>query len=400
MRMRTRRGFLQSTAVAAAVAGKPAGALPGSQGDSKPAQPEVYRRLGIRPVINGVGVVTRLGGSIMPPEVVRAMEEASRCFVPLEELQIKAGQRLAELLGIPDALVTAGCASAITVATAACMVGGDVSKLSQLPDTTGLKHEVIQLKAHPNEYEAQIRLAGAKIVYVENRQELDRAINERTAMLFFLNTRDPDGPIHRDEWIRVGKERNVFTFNDAASDVPPAAHLSEYVLQGFDLVGISGGKALLGPQCSGLLLGRRDLVRAARNAISPHAGIGRGMKVGKEEIIGLLAAVERYLKVDHDAEQREMEARVQYIIHALANVKGVKASLYMPEIENHVPHVTIDWDEAVRKRTSEDVADALLRGEPSIAVSRMGAGSLRVSVWMMRGNEYKTVARRLQEILG
>jgi len=400
MRMRTRRGFLQSTAVAAALAGKPEVALAGAQGDSIPAQPEVYRRLGIRPVINGVGVVTRLGGSIMPPEVVRAMEEASRCFVPLEELQIKAGEKLAELLGIPDALVTAGCASAITVATAACMVGGDVPRLAQLPDATGLKNEVIQLKAHPNEYEAQIRLVGAKIVYVENRQELDRAINERTAMLFFLNTRDPDGPIHRDEWIRIGKERNVFTFNDAASDVPPAAHLSEYVRQGFDLVGISGGKALLGPQCSGLLLGRKDLVQAARNAISPHAGIGRGMKVGKEEIIGLLAAVERYLKVDHDAEQREMEIRVQYIIHALANLKGVKASLYIPEIENHVPHVAIDWDEAVRKRTSHDVTDDLLRGEPSIAVSRMGAGSVRVSVWMMRGNEYKTVARRLQETLG
>ena len=173
------------------------------------------------------------------------------------------------------------------------------------------------MKAHPNEYEAQIRLVGAKIVYVENRQELDRAINERTAMLFFLNTRDPDGPIRRDEWIRVGKERNVFTFNDAASDVPPAAHLSEYVHQGFDLVGISGGKALLGPQCSGLLLGRKDLVEAARNAISPHAGIGRGMKVGKEEIVGLLAAVERYLKVDHDAEQREME-RPRPVHHSCA----------------------------------------------------------------------------------
>src|SRR5690348_9405316 len=155
MRMRTRRGFLQATAFGAATAGKPAAALPGSEGDSIPAEPEVYRRLGVRPVINGVGVVTRLGGSIMPPEVVRAMEEASRCFVPLEDLQTKAGERLAELLGIPAALVTAGCASAITVATAACMVGGDISKLSQLPDTTGLKNEVIQLRAHPNEYEAQ-----------------------------------------------------------------------------------------------------------------------------------------------------------------------------------------------------------------------------------------------------
>lgn len=364
-----------------------------------PSDPEVYRRLGIRPVINGVGVVTRLGGSIMPPEVVHAMDEASRCFVDLEELQIKTGEKLAELIGIPAALVTAGCASAITVATASCVVGGDASKLHQLPDTTGLKNEVIQLKAHPNEYEAQIRLVGAKIVYVENRRELDAAINERTAMLFFLNTRDPDGPVRRDEWIRVGKERNVFTFNDAASDVPPAAHLSEYVHQGFDLVGISGGKALLGPQCSGLLLGRKDLVEAARRALSPHAGIGRGMKVGKEEMIGLLAAVERYLKVDHDAEQKEMEKRANYILQALAKMDGVKASPFMPEIENHVPHVMIDWDETARRRTSHEVVDALFKGDPSIAVSRMGAGSVRVSVWMMRGDEYKIVARRLQETL-
>ena len=360
---------------------------------------EVYRRLGVRPVINGVGVVTRLGGSIMPPEVVRAMDEASKHFVSLEELQIKSGEKLAELLGIPAALVTAGCASAITVGTAACVVEGDPSKLSRLPDTTGMKNEVIQLKAHPNEYEAQIRLVGAKIVYVETREELDKAINERTAMLFFLNTRDPDGPIHRDEWIRVGKERKVPTFNDAASDVPPATHLSEYVRQGFDLVGISGGKALLGPQCSGLLLGRKDLVEAARLAISPQAGIGRGMKVGKEEIVGLLAAVERYLKVDHAAEHQEMERRANYIIRALAGVQGVNARLYIPEIENHVPHVMIDWDEQTRGRTSEEVLHALIQGEPPIAVSRMGEGSLRVSVWMMRGDEYRIVARRLQETL-
>src|SRR5579872_1272706 len=396
--MRTRRRFLQSTA-AAALGAPTAMYAAAAKNGPVPGDAEVYRRLGVRPVINGVGVVTRLGGSIMPPEVVRAMDEASKHFVSLEELQIKSGEKLAELLGIPAALVTAGCASAITVGTAACVVEGDPSKLSRLPDTTGMKNEVIQLKAHPNEYEAQIRLVGAKIVYVETREELDKAINERTAMLFFLNTRDPDGPIHRDEWIRVGKERKVPTFNDAASDVPPATHLSEYVRQGFDLVGISGGKALLGPQCSGLLLGRKDLVEAARLAISPQAGIGRGMKVGKEEIVGLLAAVERYLKVDHAAEHQEMERRANYIIHALAGVQGVNARLYIPEIENHVPHVMIDWDEQTRGRTSEEVLHALIQGEPPIAVSRMGEGSLRVSVWMMRGDEYRIVARRLQETL-
>ncbi len=384
----SRRRFLQGTAAAAALSPLPAATM----GDSN-----IYTRLGVRPVINGVGTVTNLGGSIMPPEVVRAMEEASKFFVPLPELQLKAGARLAEILGVPAAMVTAGAASAITVATAACAVSGDASKLRQLPDTAQIKSEVIQQKTHRSGYEAQMRLVGVKVVQVETRAELDAAINERTAMLHFLNLADPTGQIKREEWISVGKQRNVPTFLDAAADVPPVSNLNGYVKQGFDLVAISGGKGLFGPQCSGMLLGRQNLIEAAQQSLSPHDGIGRGMKVGKEEIMGLLAAVERYLKVDHDAEQRELQSKVAYIIQALAK-SGVTGKQDVPEIANHVPHAVLEWDEAEKKLTAQQVVKHLHEGDPPIAVSRRREGGLRISVWLMRGDEHKIVARRLKEI--
>src|SRR5213593_2531238 len=262
-----RRDFLMTTAAAGAAAGR-AHAAPAPNGRS------IYmEKLGLRPVINGVGTVTILGGSIMPPEVVEAMVEASRYFGPISDLHDK----------VAEAMVTCGAASAITCAAAACLAGGDPRKVGQLPDTTGLRNEIVQQRSHRSGYEAQMLLTGAKIVSVESRQDLDREIGERTAMMFFLNKAEPDGAVKRAEWIQVGKERRVPTFNDDAADVPPPERLTSYVQEGFDLVAFSGGKGLLGPQSSGLLLGRKDLVDAARHGISPHGGVGRGMKVGKEE---------------------------------------------------------------------------------------------------------------------
>jgi len=309
----SRRDFLKTSAATAAAIGT-VGPVTSAMGPApEPVAVDggsIYmRKLGVKPVINGVGVVTSLGGSIMPPEVVEAMVEASRSFVSLTELQEKVGARVAELLSVPAAMVSCGAASAITCATAACAAGGEVEKVRQLPDTTGLKNEIVQQKSHRSGYEAQMTLVGSKIVWVESRRELDEAIGERTAMMFFLNKADPDGQIGRKEWIEVGRQRGVPTFNDAASDVPPPERLSQYVREGFDLVAFSGGKGLLGPQATGFLLGRADLIRAAQTAISPHGGIGRGMKVGKEEMMGALVALERYLKVDHAAERRELDRR-------------------------------------------------------------------------------------------
>jgi len=378
----------------AAVAGAP------SLGAATPAggSGDVYRRLGVKPLINGMGTVTVVGGSLMPPEVVRAMEEASRHFVYVPDLQKKAGARIAELVGVPAAMVTAGAASAIAVVTAAAMTKGDPQKIAQLPDTTGLPFEVIQQKSHRCGYEPQIRLNGARIVTVETRAELDAAIGERTAMMFFLNKAEPDGRIKRDEWIAVARERGIVSFNDAAADVPPREHLSLYVREGFDLVAFSGGKGLRGPQCSGLLLGRQDLIEGARTLISPHAGIGRAMKVGKEEIVGLLAAVERYLKVDLEAERRELEARVAHLKEVVGAVKGVTVETKVPEIANHVPHFVATWDEGARKLTAKQVVEKLQAGDPPIHVL-LTEGRLMVSVWTMRGDEHRVVARRLRDIL-
>ena len=349
-------------------------------------------------MINGIGTVTNLGGSIMPPEVVDAMAAASRNFVPFRELQERAGDHIAELIGVPAAMISCGAASAITCGTAAAITGGDDQKLRALPDTSEMKKEVIQQRAHRSGYEAQMWLAGAKSVWVDSREELERAINERTAMMFFLNKADPVGRIGRSEWIDVARARGVPTMNDAAADIPPPERLHTYVEEGFDMVIFSGGKGLLGPQGSGLLLGRPDLVRAARRAISPFGGIGRGMKVGKEEIAGLVAAVERYLAVDHEAEKRELHARAELVLGVLGDTPGLSCETLVPDIANHVPHVLVNWSESDLGLTSDEAVARLLEGEPPVAVSRTGEGQLRISMWMLRPGQDALVAERVRSL--
>lgn len=388
----TRRNLLKAAAAA------PVAASAASKYTPKAADATVYTRLGVKPVINGMGTVTVLGGSLMPPEVVRAMDDAARFFIPLPELHKKAGEHLAKILNVPGALVTGGAASSFTVAVTACMTRGDQKKLRQLPDTTGIPHEVIMQKSHRSGYEHQFLVAGARIVTVETKQELEAAIGPNTAMMFFLNKGEPHGQIKRDEWIRIAKQRNIPTFNDAAADVPGKDRLTLYVQQGFDLVTFSGGKGLLGPQSSGLLVGRKDLTDAGVHAQSPSGGIGRGMKVGKEEIVGLVAAVERYLRVDHDAEIRELDAKVSEMMAALNKVKGVKASKHVPEIANEVPHLAVDWEES-RGLTAAQVHEKLQKGDPAIYTLMRAPGQLLISVWMMQGNEHKIVTQRLKEIL-
>src|SRR6266704_4294352 len=239
----TRRRLLETAAISPAAAA----AATTTTGLTASSPSSLYARLGVKPVINGVGVVTVLGGSIMPPEVVRAMEEASRYFIPLPELEKKVGARIAELLQAPAAMVTCGAASAIAVGTAACLSQGDPAKLRQLPNRQGIRFEVIQQNSHSSGYEHQMELCGAKIVTVETRQELEAAINERTGMMFFLNKGEPNGEIKSGEFVTIGKERGVPTINDAASDATPKENLWKYTGQGFDLVIFSGGKSLARP---------------------------------------------------------------------------------------------------------------------------------------------------------
>jgi L-seryl-tRNA(Ser) seleniumtransferase len=358
----------------------------------------IYSTIGVKALINAQGTYTTLGGSLMPPEVADAMAAAARWFVSIPELHEKVGARIAGLIGVPAALVTAGAASAITLGTVACMTHDNPAALDRLPDTSGLRNEVIIQRGHASGYEPQIQLAGARIVWVKTREELQRAINPRTAMMFFVNRYEPDGQIKRDDWTRVGRERGAPSLNDAAADVPPLSRLAEYLHQGFDLVAVSGGKALRGPQASGLLLGRPDLIAAACSAQSPHLGIGRGMKVGKEEIVGLLAAVERFVTLDHAAEWRTWETRVAEMIELLAGIPGMNARQDVPEISNHAPHLLLEWSTSQTGLSSDEVVRQLRHGEPPIAVLSAGERSLRVAVWTLCADQHRVVARRIREI--
>jgi L-seryl-tRNA(Ser) seleniumtransferase len=358
----------------------------------------IYSRLGVKTLINAQGTVTVVGGSLMPPEVVQAMADAANYFVPIPELQEKVGTRIAGLLGVPAAMVTAGAASAIAVGTAACMIRDDLSAIDRLPETGSLRNEVIVQKAHKSRYESQIAQAGAKVVWVETREDLDRTINPRTAMMFFLNRFEPLGAIKRQEWLKVGKERGVPTFLDAAADVPPISRFSEYIRQGFDLVTFSGGKAIRGPQGSGLLLGRQDLIAAGGRAISPSMGIGRAMKVGKEEIVGLLAAVERYLKLNHDAEWRDWETRCSELVAQLNPIPGMSARQEVAEIANHVPQVVAEWSRFHCPLKADDVVRKLWDGDPRIAILAEGEYGLRIMVWTLRDDEHRVVANRIRQV--
>jgi L-seryl-tRNA(Ser) seleniumtransferase len=362
----------------------------------------IYPELGVRPFINAAGTYTALSASLMPPEVVKAMEEASRSYVSIAELQEAAGGRIASLVGAEAALVTGGCAAALTLATAACVCGEDEDAIRRVPDVSGLKDEVLFPRGHRFSYDHAIRNVGVRIVEVETASELRSAIGPRTAMLFYLNLAANKGAISRQELVAAGKEAGIPTLIDAAADLPPARNLTAFTELGFDLIAFSGGKGLRGPQCSGLLLGRKNLVRAAFLNGSPHSdSVGRPAKVGKEEIVGLTKAIELYLEKDHDAEWREWEERVAHIVKSVSGIDGVRAERFVPEIANEVPHAAIEWDAAKVPLTRDTFAQALRDGEPRIEPrpSDPEKPRLEIGVWMMEPGDHLVVADRCAEVL-
>lgn len=393
--MPNRRTFLET------VAGLPwIGGLLGSRAWARPARRDFFRELGVRTFINAAGTYTALTASLMPPEVKQAWEYASTRYCSLTELQDAVGRRIAELIGCEAAMVTAGAASALTLGTAACITGTNPDFIRRLPDTTGMKNEVIIQKSHRFGYDHAVRNCGVRLVEVDSREELERAINERTAMMLFLNANEPVGKIQAEEFVELGRKHRIPTFNDCAADVPPVENLSKYTKMGFDLVTFSGGKGLRGPQSAGLLLGRKDLIEAARLNTSPYADtIGRGMKVNKEEMLAMMVAVELYLKRDHAADWREWERRVKLIADYAGSVPGVTTEIWIPEIANHVPHLRIRWDQQRVKITVPEVVKRLREGEPSIEVVPGSRDQLVVGVWMMQPGEERIVARRIREIL-
>jgi L-seryl-tRNA(Ser) seleniumtransferase len=359
---------------------------------------DYFKELGIRPFINAAGTYTAMTASLMPPEVMDAINYASRHYVMLEELGEKVGERIAKLVKAEAALVTSGAASALTLGTAGVLTGMDNQKMVDLPNLTNMKSEVIIQKSHRFGYDHAVRNCGMKLIEVETREELERAINPQTAMMLFYNNNNPVGQIKDEEFAQLGKKHGVPTMNDAAADVPPVENLWKYTAMGFDLVAFSGGKGIRGPQSAGLLLGRKDLIAAARRNAPPNGNtVGRGMKVNKEEIVGMLAALELYVGKDHQREGKEFEKRAETIRSGAAAVPGVKAEVFVPEVANHVPHVRVTW-EGGTPAAAAAIVNTLRDGEPSIAI-RNEEAALVIGVWMMRDGEDKVVARRLKESL-
>jgi uncharacterized pyridoxal phosphate-dependent enzyme len=361
----SRRGFMKMLAASPLLAQLAAHGLYEKSAAAMGFDPRenVYRRLGVKTVINCRGTWTYLSGSLEFPEVRAAQAEAAQYFVNMVELQRAVGRRLAELTGAESGLITSGAAGAMAASAAACMAGSDPQKIWQLPDTTGLKHEVIMVGGR-SAFDSAIRLTGAKLVLVETAEEIANAITATTAMIY---TTDLGDKLVRE--VAICKEHNVPMLLDDAAGIPPADNLKLYANMKIDLYTFSGGKGLQGPQCSGVLLGRKDLIEAALRNSNPWEGaVCRPMKVGKEEVIGCLTAVETWLKIDSKKLYSEWNGRVDRIAKLVETVPGVKTETYVPDDGNRYPTLKVSWDQQAWGFTITDCVQKLREGDPVIEV--------------------------------
>ncbi|HTS11216.1 MAG TPA: aminotransferase class V-fold PLP-dependent enzyme [Candidatus Limnocylindrales bacterium] len=361
----------------------------------------VYDELGVTTVINGQGTMTMLGGSLPRPEVEAAMALAAQHFVSIPELEVAAGKKIAEMLKLPDgytALVTSGAAGAMQSGLAGILTADNEQYIQQLPDLTGLKSEVIIQKSHRNPFDHQLRGTGAKLIEIETREELHNAVNQKTAMMHFTNFANAAGRIKVEEWVKLARQYNIPAMIDAAADTPPVSHLWDYANMGYDLITFSGGKAIRGPQCAGLLIGRKELVGYALLNNSPYEDtLGRGQKVGKEEIVGMVKALEVYLKEDHDALTQEWWKRLDTVAKQITKVDGVSTAYYVPDIANHVPTMQINWDPRRIGMTPREASDALRKSKPAIVLGRTEIG-LEMNSFMLQPGEDQIIGERLVQV--
>src|ERR1700730_5828919 len=362
----------------------------------------VYEELGVTTVINGQGTMTVLGGSLARPEVEAVMALAGRHFCSIPDLEVAAGNRIAEMLKLPEgytALVTSGAAAAMQSGLAGILTGDNPEFIERLPDLTGMKSEVIIQKSHRNPFDHQLRATGVKLIEVETREDVRRAVNSKTAMMHFSNFANSTGQIKVDEWVKLAKEANIPSFIDASADTPPVSHLWDYTKMGYDLVAFSGSKAIPGGRCAGMLIGRKDLVAYAVLNNSPHEDtLGRCAKVGKEEIVGMVKALELYLREDHEALEKEWWRRLDFVSTEVTKISGVSTAFNVPDIANHVPHMQINWDPRRINLTAQDASKQLRSGKPSIVLERSGNG-LGMNSFMLQPGEEKVVAEHLVQIL-
>jgi uncharacterized pyridoxal phosphate-dependent enzyme len=363
----------------------------------------VYEELGVTTVINGQGTMTVLGGSLPRPEVGEVMALGGQYFVNIVELEVAAGKRITEMLKLPEgygALVTAGAAAAMQSGLAGILTGDNPQLIRQIPDLTGMKSEVIIQKTHRNPFDHQLRNTGVKLVVVETADDVRKAINSQTAMMHFSNFADDDGQIHVEEWVKLAHQHNIPAFIDAAADTPPVSRLWDFAIMGYDLIAFSGGKAIRGPQCAGLLLGKKDIIAYALLNNSPHEDtIGRSQKVGKEEIVGMVKALELYLQEDHEALNKEWQQRLEYISAQITKVPTVTTSFPKLEIANHVPHLQIKWDDKRIPITPREAGKVLRDGKPSIALATGEHGEvLSMNSFMLQPGEEKIIAAELVKL--
>jgi D-glucosaminate-6-phosphate ammonia-lyase len=366
----------------------------------------VLQKLGLRPIINASATLTKLGGSVMPPEVVEAIVDASRAYVDVHELQRRIGERIAELTHNEAAYVSSGAAAGLVLATAACITGMNPAAMAQLPDLTGLKNEVIVHRSHRNGYDHAVRQVGVKLVEIgvggTYPWELEAAINENTAAIFwFQGGMTGHGDLPLETVIEIANRHDIPVVVDAAAQLPPVENLWRFTQMGAALVVFSGGKELRGPQSSGLVLGRKDLIEACRLNGSPNHSIGRPMKVGKEEMAGCLAAVERYVKLDHKAKALADEETVAVWCAAWNQIPGVKAQRSFPnEAGQPLPRVHATFSSEILGLTRDEIVAELHNGEHQIEVALGGKDGIYFNPWVLNDEERQIVQDRLVEIVG
>lgn len=395
-----RRNVLKGLSMLPLSAAGIASGLPfSSAAATPPNKRNLFRELGVTPVINASVTMTFLSGSLMLPEVLEAINSTAGDFANMHELQDKVGAKIAEMLQCEAAMVTSGAACAMLLGTAAAITGTNQEKIKQLPIFPGARPEVIMQKTHRYLFDQAVSTTGAKIVEVEGPAEMKKAFNDNTVLALFYNAAEKSG-ITREEFLAIAKSQKIPAFIDAAADVPPVENLFKFQKMGFDLITFSGGKMIRGPQSAGLLFGRKDLIEAAKLNHSPYeAPIGRPMKVNKEEMFGMYAALKSYLERDHKKEWNDWIDRTKRVAGQLETIPTVKGETYIdPGPANAFPSLHVTWDQSRIKTTVEDVLAALKSGTPSIVATGKDK-TLNIGVVLLKPEQVDIVARRVKEIL-
>lgn len=365
---------------------------------------DYFKELDVTPFINAAGNYSAFGGARMRPEVAEAIRFGTYHKAKVSDLHDAVGKRIAQMAGSEAAMVTSGAAASMVLGTAACMTMGDAEKIEQLPDTTGLKNEVIIQKNHRYTYDRALIVAGAKMITVSSEEELLSAIGPNTAMMFWLlANHNPDGDnIAMERYLEIAGDHNIPTFLDGATMTPPASNVIDGCKLGFDMVGFSGGKGLRGPYSAGLLLGREDLIKYARANNSPNSrAIGRGMKVAPEEYLGMMVALETALDINEEEDFNRKRAIFKRMADEIGDISGLATKVIVDEGMVNELYLDLDWDQDVIKISIEQFVEEMANGTPSIRIRmlKFAAGRANISSTVLALGQEIIVGRRIREIL-